>query len=126
MPADGRLLVANTLEIEEAALTGESHPAPKSTDAVDRDGVGLGDRVGMAFMNTTVTGRGELVVTATGMDAESGASPGCCARPSPTRTPLQKQLDGLAHSLAKLAALIVVAVLVIGMVHSAKTWATSC
>ncbi len=118
VPADGRLLVANTLEIEEAALTGESHPAPKSSDAVDRDGVGLGDRVGMAFMNTTVTrGRGELVVTATGMDTEIGRIAGLLRETATDKTPLQKQLDGLAHSLAKLAALIVVAVLVIGMVR---------
>ncbi|MFZ4721191.1 MAG: HAD-IC family P-type ATPase, partial [Ilumatobacteraceae bacterium] len=53
IPADGRILDATHLEIEEAALTGESHPAEKSTAAVDADDVPLGDRVGMAYMNTT-------------------------------------------------------------------------
>src|SRR4029450_13016975 len=68
IPADGRLLVAATLEIEEAALTGESVPVLKSVDAVTGDDVPLGDRVDMAYMNSTVTrGRGEMVVTATGM-----------------------------------------------------------
>jgi len=118
VPADGRLLVANSLEIEEAALTGESHPAHKSTDHVDRDGVSLGDRVGMAYMNTTVTrGRGELIVTATGMETEIGRIAGLLRETATEKTPLQKQLDGLAHSLAKLAAIIVIAVIVIGLIR---------
>ena len=118
VPADGRLLLANTLEIEEAALTGESHPAAKSVDAVDRDAVGIGDRVGMAYMNTTVTrGRGELVVTATGMNTEIGRIAGLLRETATDKTPLQKQLDGLAHSLAKLAAVIVIAVIVIGLIR---------
>ena len=73
IPADGRLLVAATLEIEEAALTGESVPVGKSVEAVPGDDVPLGDRVDMAYMNSTVTrGRGEMVVTATGMKTEVG------------------------------------------------------
>jgi len=34
VPADGRLFVAATLEIEEAALTGESVASPKETEAI--------------------------------------------------------------------------------------------
>src|SRR3954451_2715000 len=66
VPADARVCMAATLEIEEAALTGESLPVGKSTDPVVGD-VPLGDRVCMAYMNTSVTrGRGELIVTGTG------------------------------------------------------------
>jgi Ca2+-transporting ATPase len=116
VPADGRLVVASTLEIEEAALTGESQPATKRTDAVDRDEVSLGDRQGMAYMNTQVTrGRAELVVTATGMRTEIGRIAGLLRSTDTERTPLQQQLDGLAHSLAKLAGVIVAAVFVIGL-----------
>ncbi|MFM7686325.1 MAG: cation-translocating P-type ATPase [Actinomycetota bacterium] len=118
IPADGRLLTATHLEIEEAALTGESHPSEKSTHSVDRDAVPVGDRVGMAHMNTTVTrGRAELVVTATGMRTEIGRIAGLLRSTEPERTPLQWQLDGLAHSLAKLAAAIVAAVFVIGLLR---------
>ena len=60
VPADGRIVRAATLEIDESALTGESAPVPKSLDAVKADAA-LGDRVDMAFMNTQVTrGAGDL------------------------------------------------------------------
>ncbi len=118
VPADGRLLFANSLEIEEAALTGESQPSTKGTDPVDRDDVPLGDRKNMVYMNTTVTrGRGEYVVTATGMSTEIGRIAGLLRATETEKTPLQKQLDGLAHSLAKLAAVIVIAVFVIGLIR---------
>jgi Ca2+-transporting ATPase len=118
IPADGRLLSATHLEIEEAALTGESSPAEKSIDAVDRDDVAIGDRLGMAHMNTTVTrGSAEMVVTATGMNTEIGRIAGLLRSTETERTPLQRQLDGLAHSLAKLAGAIVAAVFAIGLVR---------
>ena len=117
-PADGRLLFANSLEIEEAALTGESQPSTKTTDAIDRDELPIGDRTNMVYMNTTVTrGRGEFVVTATAMQTEIGRIAGMLRETETERTPLQKQLDGLAHSLAKLAAVIVIAVFVIGLLR---------
>src|SRR5437764_999453 len=68
VPADGRLLSAATLEIAEAALTGESLPASKSVDAVESADTPLGDRTDMVYMNTNVTrGSATFVVTATGM-----------------------------------------------------------
>jgi len=73
IPADGRLLLAANLEIEEAALTGESQPSEKSIGAITRHDAPIGDRSCMTYMNTTVTrGRGEFIVTATGMNTEIG------------------------------------------------------
>ncbi len=118
VPADGRLLLATNLEVEEAALTGESQPATKSIDPIDRDQVPLGDRRNMVYMNTTVTrGRGEMVVTATGMGTEIGRIAGLLRATETEKTPLQIQLDRLAHSLAKLAAAIVIAVFTIGLIR---------
>jgi P-type Ca2+ transporter type 2C len=118
VPADGRLLEAVLLEIEEAALTGESVPTVKATDAIDRAEVPLGDRRNMAFMNTTVTrGRGTLLVTGTAMETEIGRIAGLLRDAEVEKTPLQHQLDGLAHSLAKLAGVIVGLVVVIGLVR---------
>ena len=104
VPADGRICVAATLEIEEAALTGESLPVGKSTDPVPGDEVPLGDRICMAYMNTSVTrGRGEMVVTATGMGTEIGHIANLLATTEADKTPLQKQLDGLSKIIAAIA-----------------------
>jgi Ca2+-transporting ATPase len=112
------LLVAATLEIEEAALTGESTPVPKSVDAVSGSGVGLSDRFDMAYMNSTVTrGRGEMVVTATGMATEVGQISGMLSRVGQEKTPLTKQLDQLTVVITIMAALSLALVVVLGLVH---------
>jgi Ca2+-transporting ATPase len=118
VPADGRLLVAATLEIEEAALTGESTPVLKSVDAVAGDDVPLGDRVDMAYMNATVTrGRGEMVVTATGMATEVGQISGMLSGVQQEKTPLTRQLDQLTVIITIMAAAALVLVIVIGLLR---------
>src|SRR5699024_5597642 len=72
VPADLRLFKASSLQIEEAALTGESVPVTKDTAPVEGD-AGIGDRLNMGFSSTNVTyGRGEGIVTATAMGSEVG------------------------------------------------------
>lgn len=116
IPADGRLFQATNLEIDEAVLTGESHSVEKHTDAVHED-ASLGDRRGMVFMNTTVSrGRGEFVITATGMKTEMGRIAGLLGATESEKSPLQRQLDHLAHGLAKLAGVIVGLVFIIGII----------
>jgi Ca2+-transporting ATPase len=116
VPADGRIVVAATLEIEEAALTGESLPVGKATDPVPGEEVPLGDRTSMAFMNTSVTrGRGEMLVTATGMETEIGHIADLLASTETEKTPLQKQLDGLSKVIATIAAAALVVVILLGL-----------
>ena len=118
VPADGRLLVAATLEIEEAALTGESTPVLKSVDPVAGDDVALGDRIDMAYMNSTVTrGRGEMVVTATGMATEVGQISGMLAQVQQEKTPLTRQLDQLTVLITIMAGAALALVVVLGLVH---------
>jgi P-type Ca2+ transporter type 2C len=116
VPADGRLLVAATLEIEEAALTGESTPTLKDTTSMQKPDVGLGDRLCMAFMNTSVTrGRGEMIVTATGMDTEIGHIADLLNKAAVEKTPLQKQLDRLTIIIACLAGLAFILIVAFGL-----------
>jgi Ca2+-transporting ATPase len=116
IPADGRLLVAATLEIEEAALTGESTPVLKAVDPVAGDDVPLGDRLDMAYMNSTVTrGRGEMVVTATGMSTEVGQISGMLSQVGEEKTPLTRQLDQLTVLITIMAAAALVLVIAIGL-----------
>lgn len=71
----------------------------------------------MAYKNTKVTrGRGEYIVTATGMNTEIGRIAGLLRATNVERTPLQKQLDDLAHHLAILAGVIVALVFIIGLI----------
>jgi P-type Ca2+ transporter type 2C len=118
IPADGRLLVAATLEIEEAALTGESVPVLKAVEPVPGDEVALGDRVDMAYMNSTVTrGRGEMVVTATGMATEVGQISGMLSQVQQEKTPLTRQLDQLTVLLTLIAAAALALVVVLGLIR---------
>jgi Ca2+-transporting ATPase len=116
VPADGRLTVVATLEIEEAALTGESQPVLKDAAAIPGDDVGLGDRICLAFMNTSVTrGRGEMIVTGTGMDTEIGSIATLLNQTEADKTPLQKQLDGLTRIIVGIAGLAFIAMLAFGI-----------
>ena len=118
VPADGRLVLAATLEIEEAALTGESTPVLKSVEPVTGEDVPLGDRVDMAYMNSTVTrGRGEMVVTATGMATEVGQISGMLAQVQQEKTPLTRQLDQLTVLITIMAAIALALVIVFGLVR---------
>ena len=118
IPADGRLLVAATLEIEESALTGESVPVLKAVATVTGADVPLGDRLDMAYMNSTVTrGRGEMVVTATGMSTEVGQISGMLSQVQQEKTPLTRQLDQLTVLLTIMAAAALALVVVLGLIR---------
>ncbi len=116
VPADGRVLVSATLEIEEAGLTGESTPVSKSVDPVAGDDVPLGDRVDMAYMNSQVTrGRGEMVVTATGMSSEVGHISGMLSGVEQEKSPLTKQLDQLTVIITLMASAALALIVILGL-----------
>jgi Ca2+-transporting ATPase len=115
VPADGRLFVTATVEIEEAALTGESVASPKDTETIAKADAPLGDRHCMAYMNTSVTrGRGEMIVTTTGMGTEMGNIADLLNKTEADKTPLQKQLDRLTMVIASLAGLAFILMLILG------------
>src|SRR5512136_1148491 len=116
VPADGRLFVAATLEIEEAALTGESVASSKEVTTISKVDAPLGDRLCMAYMNTAVTrGRGEMIVTTTGMGTEMGHIADLLNKTESDKTPLQKQLDKLIIIIAGLAGLAFVLMVIMGV-----------
>jgi len=117
VPADGRLLEAAALRVDESALTGESAPVQKHPRAVDVV-TPLAERSSMAYAGTSVTaGRGRLVVTATGADTELGRIAGLLDGADPGRTPLQQRLDVLVRRLAAAAGVIVLVVFALGLVR---------
>ncbi len=104
VPADGRLIESASLQIEEAALTGESVPVYKFIDIInltsEAKDVPLGDRKNMVYMGSTVVyGRGAAVITATGMDTEMGKIADALAQAQQGQTPLQIKLAQLSKTL---------------------------
>jgi Ca2+-transporting ATPase len=116
VPADGRLFVAASLEVEEAALTGESVASPKNTETITTPDAALGDRHCMVYMNTSVTrGRGEMIVTTTGMGTEMGRIAELLNKTKADKTPLQKQLDKLTLIIAGIAGITFVLMVILGL-----------
>ena len=124
VPADGRLLESASLQIEEAALTGESVPVHKVIEALDLENgkdVPLGDRKNMCYMGSTVVyGRGKALITRTGMDTEMGKIAGALAATEEEQTPLQKKLDQLGKTLSKLVLGICVFIFVFNLISAGE------
>ncbi len=115
VPADGRIVEASSLQIDESALTGESVPASKGTEAPEGDGLAPGDQTDMAFMHTPVThGSGVMIVTATGAGTEVGKIAGMLAATEREQTPLTKQLNTLTLWIAAAAGFTMVIMFVLG------------
>jgi magnesium-transporting ATPase (P-type) len=100
VPADLRLIEATNLQVEEAALTGESVAATKQVEEVGAD-AGIGDRSSMLFSGTIVaTGQGVGVVTATGGRTEIGRIQSLIAEVDHLDTPLSRQLARFGRTLS--------------------------
>lgn len=118
VPADLRLLDAVNLQIEEAALTGESVPVEKSVEVLSGADIPLGDRRNMAYSGTAVTyGRGRGLVVAIGMQTEFGKIAHMLQSIEVSRTPLQENLDRVGKRLAQASAVIVLIIVVLGLLR---------
>ena len=115
VPADGKIIRAATLEIDESALTGESAPVPKQIEPVEQVDTPLGDRVDMAYMNTEVTrGAADILVIATGMSTEVGHISGMLQSTGIEETPLTKQLNTLTRQIVAIALVALIFYIAIG------------
>ncbi|MEV6941431.1 HAD-IC family P-type ATPase [Streptomyces sp. NPDC051172] len=116
VPADGRIIEASALQIDESALTGESVPATKDTGALAGGRLlPPGDQTNMAFMNTPVThGSGTVVVTAIGADTELGKISGMLSATEREVPPLTKELDTLTLWITGAAGLTMIVMFALG------------
>ena len=115
VPADGRIIAASALQIDESALTGESVPAPKDADTLSGAELGPGDQSNMAFMNTPVThGSGTMIVTATGTGTELGKISGMLATTATEESPLTTELNRLTLWIAAAAGLTMIVMFALG------------
>jgi magnesium-transporting ATPase (P-type) len=99
VPADLRLLRAKNLQVEEAALTGESVPVDKAPAPVAGNAA-LGDRTSMGYSGTFVTsGHGIGIAVGTGAGTELGRISTLIGGVERFETPLTRQIDTFAKQL---------------------------
>jgi Ca2+-transporting ATPase len=119
VPADGRLLDAASLQVSEAALTGESEAVLKDAAPLP-SAVAIGDRLNMVFGGTSVaSGRGRAVVTATGMNTEIGHIARLLGQTQADPTPLQREVRLIGRTLA-FAVVLIAAVVVAAIVLTSE------
>ena len=124
VPADGRIVAASSLQIDESALTGESVPASKGSSAPTGDATNPGDQTDMAFMNTPVThGSGTIIVTGVGADTQVGKISGMLAATKAEDTPLTKQLNQMTLWIGAMAGLTMVVMFALGAMRG-QAWQT--
>jgi P-type Ca2+ transporter type 2C len=115
VPADGRIITASALQIDESALTGESVPAAKDAETLSGGELGPGDQTNMAFMNTPVThGSGTMVVTATGAGTELGKISGMLSATAREESPLTREMNRLTLWIAAAAGLTMIVMFALG------------
>jgi Ca2+-transporting ATPase len=115
VPADGRIVAASALQIDESSLTGESTPAAKDATTLPGDELGPGDQANMAFMNTPVThGSATMIVTGTGAGTELGKISGMLSATTREESPLTREMNTLTLWIATAAGLTMIVMFVLG------------
>jgi Ca2+-transporting ATPase len=116
VPADGRIVSASALQIDESALTGESVPAQKHADTLTGVDLSPGDQTNMAFMHCPVThGSAVVIVTGTGSDTEVGKIAHMLSSTAKEETPLTKQMNSLTLYIVAAAGVTMIIMFALGL-----------
>ncbi|MCL2547432.1 MAG: cation-translocating P-type ATPase [Oscillospiraceae bacterium] len=120
VPADGRIIACNSLNVDEGILTGESVSIEKQDGILSSSFLPLGDRTNMVYNGTiAVHGRAEFVVTATSFQAEIGKIAQLIETAQERQTPLQRKLK---HFSKRLGLAILALCAVIFTVQVVRIW----
>ena len=118
IPADLRIIESVNLKSQESALTGESVPVDKTSDTIEDENVGIGDRKNLLFSSSLITyGRGKGVVVETGMKTEVGKIAEMINETEDEETPLQVKLNNLGKTLGIAALIICAVIFVVGLLY---------
>jgi P-type Ca2+ transporter type 2C len=119
IPADGRLLEAQNLQIREAALTGEAEAVNKQAKITLPEDASLGDRLNLVYQGTEVVqGRGKVAITKTGMATEIGKIATMLQSVETEPTPLQQRMSQLGNVLVSTSLALVALVVLGGVLRS--------
>jgi Ca2+-transporting ATPase len=118
VPADGRLVTSEFLQLQEASLTGESLPEEKQANAQLSEATPLGDRTNMIYATTQATrGTGFALITATGHQTEAGRLALLVKGSRRKATPLQRRLGDTARWLIAAALCLSLLLFIIGLLR---------
>ncbi|MEX1102607.1 MAG: HAD-IC family P-type ATPase, partial [Dehalococcoidia bacterium] len=118
VPADLRLLDARDLEADESALTGESLPVRKGTEALEAGTLVPGDQLNMGFAATVITrGRGRGIVVRTGAETELGRIATAVREIGQTRAPLQDTMKRFGQRVGLVILLLTAVVAGVGLLR---------
>ena len=122
VPADARIVTSASLEVQEAALTGESAPIAKDATTLPAGETALGDRTNLVFQNTQVTrGSATVVVVATGESTQMGQIADMVTATKRTKSPLQRELDSLTKLFGFLAWAAVAIIAIFGIARGMES-----
>ena len=114
IPADMRILENASIKAEEAPLTGESVPVEKDAKKLEGENVVLAERLNMLYSGSSVVyGRGEGIVTGTGMKTELGKIASALNMEKEGLTPLQIKMQEISKVLSILV--IIIAIIMVGV-----------
>ncbi|NOS90855.1 MAG: cation-translocating P-type ATPase [Cyclobacteriaceae bacterium] len=120
VPADGRILRSSQLQVDEAALTGESLPVEKKGGQVD-EGTTLAERTNMLYKGTFITkGNTRCMITSTGMLTELGKIASLVQSAEQAATPLEQKLGEFSKKLIKVTVALVVIIFFVGLLNGQK------
>ncbi len=117
VPADGRIVRSSQLQVDEAALTGESIPVEKKTATLS-ESTTLAERTNMVYKGTFVTkGNTYCITTGTGMQSELGKIASLVQSAEQAATPLEKKLEQFSKKLIKVTVALVVIIFFAGILN---------
>lgn len=113
--ADARIVDARSLQVNESALTGESHAVDKTVDPIAGEVV-IGDQTNMVFTSSQVTyGNGSAIVTDIGENTEIGKISSLIKGATSRKSPLQRSIDEFSKHLSM--GIMIICVIVFGLVY---------
>ncbi|MEG0221435.1 MAG: cation-translocating P-type ATPase [Clostridia bacterium] len=118
VPADLRIIENASIKVEEAALTGESVPVEKELDKLDGEDIILAERLNMLFSGSSIVyGRGEGVVTGTGMNTELGKIASALNMEKEGLTPLQRKMEEISKVLSIIVIVVAAIMMIVGFIQ---------
>ncbi len=117
VPADIRILSCENLKVDESALTGESVPVQKSSDAL-KENLIIQEQKNMLFLGTNITnGKCTGIVVSTGKNSELGKIAVSLNEIDRIETPLQLKIKELSKKITLIVFIILIFIFILALIN---------